>query len=277
MLHQRLVAHIAQRLTPQQLRDGTHLSRDRRIVGGEVGVIPSRADDQQSVPVALRIERNRCNGRMRGFLEIDPERPSGGRTQLVHQPAGLSEVLVLRLLPCQCHLRRRDAPVIIIEGVEDAAHHHFECGGRAEPRSNTHIARRDGLESANAVPPRSESGSDPPDQRGTRQTFISPGREPLQVHTNGRGKTFGKKCHRLTRNRSNGRHGIEVDGRRENAPVIVICMVPPELGPPRGGHESGGEMTEDILMPLAQARITNPRPPGVLRVQRSERFQDVVG
>ena len=170
---------IAQQLRPQDLRGRLHVSGDGGVVVGEICVAGTNVYRAQHVPVPAEIEVNSLHPRRRGVGEVDHGDASAGAGRLIHQTAGLAEIIPLRRLT---RLGKGDGvhPVAVVQPGEHLAYQHLKGGGGGESASHRDLRIHHGPQSADGDAPGFELSRHAPNEARRGAPLLRPGREVVQ-------------------------------------------------------------------------------------------------
>ena len=126
-----LLGHLAEGSFSEILADGLQLLRDGTVFFGQPGVVRAAFDDAQSVIGGSEGEGETFDMRNLGILKVDEDHAAHRGGHLIHQTAGLSEILVFRVLG---DLSDFDGGEVTVaeQFVDDCSHQHFERCGRAQ-------------------------------------------------------------------------------------------------------------------------------------------------
>ena len=121
----RRLVHIAQILLAEHRRDRAHLRRDGGVLVGQRGMVRAGVENAQRVAEGVQVQLHPAHLRRGGVCKVDGDHAADRRRGLVHQPAGLAEIHILRPLPDLRDLHRRKLR-IAEEVIEDRSDQHLK-------------------------------------------------------------------------------------------------------------------------------------------------------
>ena len=229
--------HVPQHLPAEAGRHLAHLPGDGGVVGGEVGVAGPAVDDAQGVAQGVQIRLDLPQGGGGGVLEVDGDNAAGGAGELVHQPAGLAEVGVLRVLADLGQLGGGQRPAAE-EVVEDGGYQDLEGGGGAQAAAPEDPGGGVGVKAPHLVAQLADSGCHPPDQGHGVPRLLRTAAELVQVHLR-HPVVAGLDTDGPAAVGHHTGDGVQVHAGGQAVAVLVVGVVAPQLRAAGGGEKQG--------------------------------------
>ena len=201
--------------------------------------------------------------------KINGDDTAHGARHLIHQPAGLAEKLVFRILRQLCDLHIGDFAAVV-QMIFDIADHILKRGGGGKPGAFQHAGGGIGVKPADGVALFAKARAHPGDNRiGVGKPVGAGGGVIREIHHILR-ESFGFDPHGVLFR--GGSHGddVKVYGSRHHTAVIVVGMVAGKLAPP-------GDRKQVRLTPRAVQRLKFGDGFFIARFLRRQRFAAVKG
>ena len=225
-----VLIHFAQYGLAEDGGDGLHLARDGGVLVGQVGVVGAAVDDAQGVAKGREIELQMLDDGLRGVGKVDRDDAADGGGHLIHQAAGLAEILVFDLLPEPGDLDGVQARAA--EPTGDRPQQHLKGGRGGETAARQHRGADIGVK-ARLEPGK---GGDAADQGGGGPEF--PGADGQIVQRDlAEGITLGEDTDHALAVLGDGGHGLQIDGPGQDPAELMVGVVAADLGAARRGEE----------------------------------------
>ena len=137
-------------------------------------MISAAVDDAQGIACFLQIQGNLLNLRAVRIRKVNGHHAAQGACHLIHQPAGLAEKNVFRIL-ADLGDGNRGFLSPGKKGVDDIAQQHLKGGGAGQPGAFQHAGGCIGVKAFHRIPQLHEPGCHAPDQGGGGVGFIRHG------------------------------------------------------------------------------------------------------
>ena len=222
--------YLPQHLAAKLRRHRSHLPRDGRIIFGQVGMAAAGIHHIQGhAPAGKVAGQPLYNGHFRA-QKVNAHSTAHRRGGLIHQTAGLAEILVLGVLSNARQHHRRDRPAVIQPAL-DLSQQQLKCCRRRKPRTGRHRRGAYPCKAACRIALLPQSGKNASNQRRRMSPFSFIMRHIPPVHRRQR-VAFAAQLYRILLRRDH-RQLIQRYCSRQHPPVLVVGMVASQLGASR--------------------------------------------
>ena len=211
-------------------RHRLHLQWNGSVVLSQVGVAATGIHHiHRHAPAGKVAGQPLYNGHF-GAQKVNAHSAAHCRGGLIHQTAGLTEILVLGVLSNARQRHRRDRPAVIQPAL-DLSQQQLKCCRRRKPRTGRHRRGAYPCKAARRIALLPQSGKNASNQRRRMSPFSFIMRHIPPVHRRQR-VTFAAKLYRILLRRDH-RQLIQRYCSRQHPPVLVVGMVASQLGASR--------------------------------------------
>ena len=229
-----------------------HFPGDVRIVVGEIRVAGAGVHDAQGMARPGKVVLHLLHHRGGRVGKVDGHRTAHRGAHLVHQPTGLAEVDILRVLAHLGPLHRIQGPAAE-EAVYDGSHQDLIGGGGGQAGAGQHCGSHIGVKARRTAAQLRQPGRHSPHQRGGAVLLLLPNLQIPQVHLQG-GVALRLDPDQVRPIGSGAGQHIQIHTAAQHAAMLVIRVVSTDLCPARSAEQRG-------LRPGSKLRLKGPDHP----------------